>query len=129
MNTNDTNQPETKPEPSQARCAVPICSASEWRAACRGLAAEINTPEDMDGWLVNVNDVANSMPEDIRKHGCAQSPMEMIPRLVDDRDRLRAGLELLRDTTSCTTAQYAIIDELLSPNNILGDTHENLRQP
>lgn len=27
MDTNDTNQSETQPEPSQARCAVPICSA------------------------------------------------------------------------------------------------------
>src|SRR6185436_14943765 len=60
----------------------------EWREACQDLAKEIKEPGDIDGWLVNVNDVADAMPKDISAQGCAQSPMEMIGTLADSRDEI-----------------------------------------
>lgn len=72
-------------------------TTQDWQKACQELARDITTPEDVAGWLINVNDVADAMPEDIRKHGCAQSPMEMIPRLVDQRDDLRSLLQQMLD--------------------------------
>lgn len=65
----------------------------QWREACQELAPEIETPDLVSGWLVNVNDVSDAIPPDIKKHGCAQSPMEWITQLVDSRDALRARLE------------------------------------
>jgi hypothetical protein len=44
MDTNDTIKPETQPDTSQARCAVPICSAC--CENCAGLAEDRDRADD-----------------------------------------------------------------------------------
>lgn len=43
----------------------------------------------------------------------------MVLALAQEIERLREALERLRDTTSCTQGQYAIIDEVLPPNHTI----------
>lgn len=97
------------------------CLVGAWREACRAIAHDVEQPEDVGGWLVNVNDVTDGMPKEILATGCAQSPMEYLMRLIDvyEENKIKlakaeVALEQLRDTTSCTQGQYAIIDEVLS---------------
>lgn len=98
---------------------------AEWLRACRHLAKEIAGPGDVEGWLVNVNDVAEAMPEDIRAGGCGQSPMEMIGTLANDRDDARAivckqddarlvALQMAENALGAATANLADRDACLS---------------
>jgi hypothetical protein len=53
----------------------------------------------------------------------------MVLALAQEIDRLREGLARLRDTTSCTSGQYAIIDELLPPNGAMSHAGKGVRSP
>ncbi|MDP0495075.1 MAG: hypothetical protein Q7Q73_02595 [Verrucomicrobiota bacterium JB024] len=63
-----------------------------WKQACANLEGNVSRPEDVDGWLVSYDDVIACFPEEYRMAGYAQSPLELIGRLVDERDELKQGI-------------------------------------
>lgn len=64
----------------------------EWAKACSSLQPEVKSPDDVDGWLCSIREVESLLPEDIRKQGCAESPLEGISTLANERDELRAAI-------------------------------------
>lgn len=67
-------------------------TSAEWLAACRAISSEIGCPDDLEGWLIGADELISLFPADTRKQGYAQSPLEMITRIVDERDEARTAL-------------------------------------
>jgi hypothetical protein len=80
----------------------------------------IKTPEDVEGFLLSYARFQAAFPEDIRRQGCAQDPLEMVVTLTDERDALRedkARLDWLdmRERVTWSAAEKDPMDMRITP--------------